>query len=184
MNRLLFFMIVCLVPVVVFAGDDVIEGGFGLKFGETVDVENMEKIQNEKEGGVRYAYTPEHPYGPLTQYELVVTPKSNRVYKIEAMENFSSMSDCRRELLRLEKVLSKKYKRTGAKVSTRFGDIPKITFGKSSKNIVALCKGVFNSRQLVLTYLDEDLLSEVKMEDSDGEKANEVPTSTHDTSGL
>jgi len=184
MNRLVCLMMVCVLPAIAAAEQESIEGGFGFKFGEAIDVSSLNKLQNEKEGGVRYVFTPEHPYGPLTNYEVIVTPKSHRVYKIEAMENFGSMSDCRKELLRLEKVLSRKYMRTGGQVSSRFGDIPKITFGKTSKNIVALCKGVFNSRKLVLTYLDEDLLSEVKIEDSDENKADESYSLEQDTSGL
>jgi len=184
MNKLLVLIMACIVPATVMAAQDEIDGGFGLKFGEIVDVAKLEKLNNEKSGGLRYAFTPEHPYGPLTQYEVVVTPKSNKVFKIEASEQFGSMGDCRRELQRLEKVLSRKYQRTGARMSMRFGDIPKITYGKTSKNIMALCKGVFNNRRLVLTYVDDDLLSEMKTKNLDVKEENEARSSAPDTSGL
>ena len=184
MNKLLVLIMACIVPVTVMAAQDEVDGGFGLKFGEVVDVTKLEKLNNEKSDGLRYAFTPEHPYGPLTQYEVVVIPKSNKVFKIEASEQFGSMGECRRELQRLEKVLSRKYQRTSARMSTRFGDIPKITYGKTSKNIMALCKGVFNNRQLVLTYIDSDLLSEMKMEGSSAKEKNKVQKTAPDTSGL
>lgn len=164
-----------------------IDGAFGLKLGEKLDVAELEKLGTERDGGIIYGFKPSNPYRTLTNYSVFVTPVSNRVYHISASGKFGSMKDCREELMRLESALAKKYTKISGEISSRFGDIPKITFGTSTRKIEALCKGAFNRRELVLRYIDKTLSKEASKEETALSNRNENPQSSsqyYDEAGL
>lgn len=164
------------------AGEEAVDGAFGLKFGQTLDVSSMEQLATEKNGGIEYRFMPDNPYRPLSDYSVFVTPGTLRVYKIAGTGHFKSMQSCRSELSRLEKVLENKYVKTSRGISERFGDIPTITFGKGDGKIKAVCEGVFNSRELVLVYLDEGLQEQVAQEKA--ASTSDQQKGLTDTSGL
>ena len=181
---LLILIVIVTLSSPALADDEPVTGAFGLSFGQVLDDSHLEQIATEKNGGVEYRYSPDHPYQPLSDYSVFVTPVSRRVYKIQAVGNFHSMKSCRRELSRLESVLDKKYEKTSHEISERFGDIPEIRFGKSGGKIRATCEGMFNSRKLVLVYTDTELQNEVAAEKEASQSPSKGQAGGSDTSGL
>ena len=178
----LFFIVMLSSPV--WADDEPVTGAFGLSFGQVLDSSQLEQIATEKNGGIEYRFTPDHPYQPLSEYSVFVTPTSRRVYKIQAAGNFRSMKSCRRELSQLESVLDRKYDKTSGEISERFGDIPEIRFGKSTGKIRATCEGMFNDRKLVLVYTDSALQDKVAEEKAASRSPTAGQAGGSDTSGL
>lgn len=158
-----------------------IEGAFGLRFGQVLAIAEGAAAEVADDGGLRLPHNPEHPYGPLTEYTVTVTPKDHRVFRIRAVGHFSSMRACRRELRKLEEVLKDKYVKTSGKISERFGDLPEVRFGESSRKIYAHCEGGILDKRLVLTYVDEALAGEVRAGSGSGAGSGDGP---RDTSGL
>lgn len=179
-------LIVCAGPVPAVSGNRTIEGAFGIHFSDPIDVTGLEKLRADKNGGLRYRFKPAKPYGPLSDYSVFVTPSTLRVYQVTAIGHYGSMVDCKTELARLEKILSDKYPQTMSKIKGRFGDIPKIAYGVAGRVIEATCEGVFNRRELIVTYMDESLKDEAAREAerlASQQDADEIIES-EDTSGL
>lgn len=160
------------------AGQAEVEGAFGLEFGQVLDIAGRPDAEVD-DGGLRFPHHPEHPYDPLSDYTVTITPESRRVYMIRAVGHFSSLRRCREELITLEEVLEKKYVKTSGKISEHFGDMPEIRFGVSPRKIYGHCEGGILNKRLVLTYIDEALAEaarrEARRESTDGDP---------DTSGL
>ena len=181
---ILFFLIVFIPSLPALAGSEAVTGAFGLSFGQVLDSSQREQLGTEKNGGIEYRFTPDHPYQPLNEYSVFVTPGSRRVYKIQGVGNFHSMKSCRQSLSDLEAVLEEKYEKTSHKITERFGDIPEISFGKSSGKIHATCEGIFNNRKLVLIYVDKALQEQVKEEKAAILSPSKGQAAGSDTSGL
>jgi hypothetical protein len=182
MKTITILILILLMPLPLYAEEGAIAGAFGLKFGERLDVEKLEKLEASAYGD-GYAISPEKPYKPLHEYVAFVTLHSNKVFKIVGKGKFKSMKACREELLLLEDALSKKYIKTSGKVSDKFGDIPKIAFGKTERRITGMCVGGFFGKELVLTYLDRELEKQGKAEINKKEQSIKT-TNDRDTTGL
>lgn len=158
------FAVLMLLASPVEAARGEVEGAFGLEFGQVLDVTGRPAPEVDDDGGLRFVHRPEHPYGPLSEYTVTVTPESHKVYMIQAVGHFSSMRRCREELITLEGVLEKRYVKTSDEVSERFGDIPEIRFGETSRKIYGFCGGGILDKRLVLSYVDKSLAEEARRE--------------------
>lgn len=179
--RTAFAVLMFLAPAAETAAGEPVEGAFGLEFGQVLDITGRPAPEVDDDGGLRFALRPEHPYGPLSEYTVTVTPESHKVYMIQGIGHFSSMRRCREELITLEGVLEKKYVKTSGEVSERFGDIPEIRFGKTSGKIYGFCGGGILNKRLVLSYIDQSLVDEARRESRRGGK---VEQGGRDTGGL
>lgn len=160
------------------AGQAEVEGAFGLEFGQVLDIAGRPEAEVD-DGGLRFPHHPENPYDPLSEYTVTVTPESRRVYMIRAVGHFSSLRRCREELITLAGILEKKYVKTSGKISERFGDMPEIRFGETSRKIYGHCEGGILNKRLVLTYIDESLAAAARRE-----ARRENTDRDRDTSGL
>jgi hypothetical protein len=163
-------------------------GAFGFEFGQAVDAAGLHPLGIEPKGGVRYGFIPENPYVSLTEYELMLTPRSLRVYRITARGTFKSMERCREELVQLEKALERKYVKTSGRIKKDFGEIAEIRFGTSARTIRGVCTGAILKKTLTLTYTDEDLLQAAQDEaaaaEGDAAQGAETGGMGRDESGL
>lgn len=180
-RRAVLLLITLSAPLPAAAGSGEIEGAFGLRFGQVLDMSGHPEPDVVATGGLRVAYRPENPYAPLSDYTVTVTPETHRVYEVRGLGQFKSMRRCREELVTLEGVLEKKYVKTSDKVSERFGDIPEIRFGESSRKIHGQCVGGILNKRLVLIYIDEALSEEARRE---ARRAAAGARGQRDTSGL
>lgn len=185
-KRIVLLLCAYWVSAPVWADDKTIVGAFGINFEDVIKVEDLKKIRTEKNGGMRYRFEPSQPYAPLTEYSVSVTPLTKRAYQVTAIGKYGSMKDCKVELIRLEKVLSKKYKLTTNKINGRFGDVPRIAYAESDRFITAACEGVFNRRELIVIYADKLLTKEAGREDDQllRQRESEMAMEREDTSGL
>ncbi|HHH36663.1 MAG TPA: hypothetical protein ENK48_07530 [Gammaproteobacteria bacterium] len=167
-------------PLVAMAAD-AIEGAFGIRLGEPLDVSGLKRIEtaSHDEGGEVYAFTPEHPYPPLDEYTVVVGPVSHRVYSIRAVGTVKNRTVCREELANLERVLSRKYGRKNPDPAARMTGASRISFGRGARRITASCAGLVLNYKLQLVYYDKAVAAEEKQARPAGKA-----TRDRDTSGL
>jgi hypothetical protein len=179
-------LVLCALPA--SAEQAEVAGAFGFEFGQAVETAELKPLGIEAKGGVRYGFIPANPYAPLTEYELVLTPRSLRVFRITARGTFSSMQRCREELVRLEQALERKYVKTSGKIAMAFGEQPEIAFGRSARKIYGVCTGAILKKTLTLTYTDEDLVQAARDEGGpaggDARQAMEAGGAGRDESGL
>lgn len=165
-----------------------VTGAFGFEFGQVVDPAQLKPLGIEPKGGLRYGFIPANPYVSLTEYELTLTPRSQRVYRITAQGTFKSMERCREELTQLEKALERKYVKTSGRITKDFGERPEIKFGRSARKINGTCIGAILRKTLTLTYIDEELMQTARDEAAaaEGEAAQgaEAGGTGRDESGL
>ena len=157
----LFFVLLAF-PILLFAGDEKIEGGFGIMLGEQTSKEDLPGALDLEESDGNddetvYQFIPVHPYKPLTEYSVFVAPYSGKVYQIQATGVFKKKSKCVKELGKLEKILSGKYGDKNIDSSLRFTKLDRIDYGKGARRIYAGCMGYFSRHTLKLTYVDNDL---------------------------
>ncbi len=167
-TAMLFFLLLAF-PMLSLAGSEKIEEGFGIKLGQEIRDENlpeglnMERV-DENDGEVIYSFIPEHPYGPLTEYLVFVTPASDRVYQIQALGHFKRRDNCVEELDILEKLLARKYGEKNYDASLQFTDLDVINFGDRKRKIIVKCSGFFSKHKLKLIYLDKELMKVARKE--------------------
>ncbi len=179
MKRRTMVALLLALPLVAVAGN-AIEGAFGIRLGEPLDVSGMKRLEAEERGekGEVYAFTPDHPYPPLDEYTVVVGPVTKRVYSIRAEGSVKNRTVCREELARLEKVLGRKYGSRHRNPAVRMADASQISFGEGARRITASCSGLVLNYKLRLVYHDKEVAAEKKAHEQ--EKAAE----SRDTSGL
>ncbi|MFQ5470644.1 MAG: hypothetical protein ACE5EH_10110 [Gammaproteobacteria bacterium] len=153
----------CLYPVNTLA-EQPVEGAFGILFGEKLDVSDLEQLDFDDKYGPEYAFTPSSPYKPLTKYSVFVSPISNQVYKIKATGQLKTKKKCLAELELLEQLLSRKYYKTSQKISKKFGDIPRISFGRLPRKAEGTCTSTIFKVTLTIRYYDKDLEKQARLE--------------------
>lgn len=186
----LYFLLLAF-PILSLAGGGKVEGGFGIKLGQEIREENlpeglnMERV-DDNDGEVIYSFVPEHPYGPLTEYLVFVTPLSDRVYQIQARGHFKKRENCVQELNALEKVLTGKYGKKNHDASVRFTDLDIINFGDRKRKIIVKCSGFFTKHKLQLLYVDKGLMKTAKKEAKRpaGRSADAAQADERDAQGL
>ena len=186
----LFFLLLAF-PLAAVAGSEKIESGFGFDLGQKIDEDNlpqdlaMERLQ-ENSDEVVYSFMPEHPYEPLTEYFIYVTPRSGRVYQIEAVGNFKKRESCVEELELLGDILTRKYGKKNHDASVRFTDLDVISFGGQKRRIIVKCTGYFTKHKLKLIYVDRELMKVAKQETRapNGSGMDEASTAGRDAQGL
>ncbi|MEX0732783.1 MAG: hypothetical protein WED00_00675 [Aquisalimonadaceae bacterium] len=169
-SAIIGFSLVCTAPSAVLAVDD-IRGAFGMKLGDALsdgDSRITEPAHSSRDAGLRYTFVPEHPFGALNQYYVLVTPTTGKIYRIVAEGTFQSASSCEGELLALQEALEGRYGPSDdnigdAMVGSMTG-IEVIRFGQSPRRIIATCVGVMREHRATLTYIDDDLESRAKVE--------------------
>lgn len=166
-----------LVPFAVTAETSAIEGGFGIKLGDKLDISTLQVKPGSDHARGEYLFTPENPYEALTEYSVFVSPQGT-VYQIQAIGGFRSGDACRAELARLEQALTKKYGPPMDDRRAKITGISRITFDDEPRRVVASCNG-FIKYQLKLTYSDSTLEDTVEK----SEERPEIPKK-RDTSGL
>ena len=157
LNIALLSSVLLAYSLVVVAGEEAIEGAFGLKLGQKKSTITAMLVSDKKLSDANdYKFRPTHPYEPLSDYAVFITPNSGQVYKIQATGKFTNVHGCKLELGRLEQVLTHKYGQKNFDPSRRFTKSSKITFGQGRRRIYATCTGLF-ARRLELTYVDKKL---------------------------
>ncbi len=189
MRTAVLFFVLLAFPILLFAGDEKIEGGFGIILGEQASKEDLpgamdlEELDSNGDETV-YQFIPEHPYQPLTEYSVSVTPYSKKVYQIQATGLFKKKVKCVKELGKLEKILSEKYGDKNIDSSLRFTKLNRINYGKGARRIYAGCMGYFNNHTLKLTYVDQDLRKAGMNEKPAKVELGTADTEARDASGL
>lgn len=153
-------LLLLLLPAVVYAADSVIKEAFGIKLGEPLDVTGLELLSDDKtdtDGGEVYVFVPDHPYAPLNEYSVVVSPRTKTVYSVRAVGIVKNGSTCKAEMEKLAKVLTKKYGRRKPDPAAKFSGAPRVIFGSGSRRITVSCSGILFNYKLKLVYKDKSV---------------------------
>jgi len=155
-----------------------VEGGFGYKFKEKIDTSKLDFLGKTKEGGEKFKFTPNKPYGNLTKYHVYTTPTSKSIYKIEAIGSFQTKGDCTKELSALELALEGKYGAKNKDVAAAISRVPMIRLGGNGKRIVGICMTFVKPYKLTLAYMDDSETETAKREQA------VITNKSRDTGGL
>lgn len=150
---------------------DAIKGAFGMTLGEVLSKKDSRATATERfsgDAGLRYTFTPDHPFGALDEYRILVTPQTLVIYRIAAEGKFPSAARCEEELLALQEALERKYDAfddnvTDAMVNSLTG-VKVIRFGHTPRRIVGTCVGIMGEHTLSLSYIADDLERRAKAE--------------------
>lgn len=149
-----------------YSYSDNLKGAFGVEFGEKVSDEKhgFERVlKYSLSAGHRYLFDPEDPYGKFEEYSVMVTPESNRVFKIRAEADFQHRSDCESELVAVKHSLEKKYGKWEDDIGgvhfhdSYIGDGNALDVTRNERIIHASCFEYRDELRLDLIYEDEDL---------------------------
>ena len=169
MRAVALYFLLLVFPFAVLAENEKIEGGFGIDLGQKIEEKNLPQDLamarlDENNDEVIYSFTPQHPYEPLSEYRVYVTPRSGRVYRIEAEGYFRKRESCVEELELLEDILTRKYGKKNHDAGVRFTDLDVINFGGKNRKIIVKCSGYFTKHKLKLSYVDRNLMKDAKQE--------------------
>ncbi|MFQ5487579.1 MAG: hypothetical protein ACE5ET_03915 [Gammaproteobacteria bacterium] len=142
------------------AAEMVIKEAFGISLGEPLDVTALELQaldEKDRKGGEAYVFVPQHPYEPLNEYTVVVTPLTKTVYSIQAVGTFKNRTACKAEMGQLEQLLARKYGRRNADPAAKFTGSSRIVFGSGPRKITVSCSGIFTHYKLKLIYQDKSI---------------------------
>lgn len=104
---LMSFLLV--LPVV---GADKIEGAFGLKLGDVFSPTGIEGEAKQSVSDNRYQFTPEKPNKVFSEYFVVVTPTTHRIYRIIAIARWPDGNEGYKVSEAIAALLNRKYGET------------------------------------------------------------------------
>lgn len=99
-------MIVLIIPLHAQAQ---IEGGFGLKLGDVLDVDSDELEAVKGSDNAVYRVKPPKPLPGFDVYQVYVTPLTHKIYQIRAFRHFKIVHGAKNEYTMLRKLLENKY---------------------------------------------------------------------------
>lgn len=108
MKQVLF---VLLFTAVSFAAEPIekIKGAFGIELGQSFDPEKAIGTSQLTDGTPMYQFAPVNPYRAFSQYFVMLTPKSNKVYAIWGVGAAENTAAGKKEQAVLMSILAKKY---------------------------------------------------------------------------
>ncbi|KAF0193202.1 MAG: hypothetical protein FD165_305 [Gammaproteobacteria bacterium] len=180
MKAIAFFAFLAVSVAQAGAALDVIDGAFGLTLGNVPDMTKLQKRPNSNDADDQYAFVPENPYGPLTEYTTFLVSDHGPVYQIQAVGGFDSGKSCRTELDTLVGILTEKYGQPNRDLGSKLAGISRVSFNKGSRIITVGCTGVFGNHKLKLIYVDDALAKDA------GRKSKAAPDAVEkrDSTGL
>ncbi len=157
---------------------DAIDGAFGLTLGNAPDMTKLQKRPNSNDADDQYAFVPENPYGPLTEYTTFLVSDHGPVYRIQAIGGFDSGKSCRTALDTLVGILTEKYGQPNRDLGSKLAGIARVSFNKGSRMITVGCTGVFGNHKLKLIYVDDALAKDAGRKNQSAPDAAEERDST------
>ena len=147
MNKLHYILIITLLAFSnsAIALLDDIEGAFGIKFGEMLDVKHKAKCKI-KTVVEECEVIPPKPYSSFTSYQVVLTPHTNKVFRILGNRYMNDFSLCIHEAETIIGILKKKHAIKMRKNGTNLlSDTPRTTWDSFKDNKTLLDKGILIS---------------------------------------
>ena len=142
--------------------EDKIEGAFGKKLGATFSASDSIGKGALTDGTTMYRFQPESPFRSLTEYYVLTTPSTNRIYCIWAQGPTENTASAKKEQAVLMELLQQKYgqaQRPGA--FDAMTDLKQISQG--SRYIVTKVTG-FVKPMLEVRYYDSELSKAAEQE--------------------
>ena len=95
-NVVILFLLLAL-PSLGLAVEAKVTGAFGFKFGETCDERKVLYVGKSENGSLYYTVTPKNTFRSLNTYVLAMTPKTKKIYAVNAFGLFNDAESCKRE---------------------------------------------------------------------------------------
>lgn len=141
------------------------DGAFGKTLGDVFKTPKYPARQAD-DGQPLYAFKPKHPYEGLSNYYVLTTPVTRRIYEIWATGAFPSLPSCHRELETVHKILILRHSRNGGVTPMPDGGVRIVVMPRMT--ILAFCEADDRGRAtLFLQYRDNLLGEEAKSEAAD-----------------
>ena len=168
-NARLAFLLTALSGIAV--AEEEIAGAFGMELGEQVsesDSRITEVEDSSRDAGLKLAFEPDHPFGALDQYHVLITPKTRKIYRVTAVGSFESASACEGELAVLQEALEERYGATdenvGDTIVSSMSGVDVIRFGSPPQRIVGTCIGSMGEHRVTLSYIHDEIEKRAKAE--------------------
>ena len=181
MKKFILFLILLLSPLIAFAGGKPIKGAFGITLGQKFDPKQAIGKASLTDGTPMYEFKPKKPFRAFTEYYVLITPKTHKVYSIWGIGKVENTQKCEKEQNFILTALERKYgikppdNELIASLSSLYG--AKL-LQKDGKTIVIKCTGLTDDYSISISYTDD------KLEKVAEKERIELETENTDTGGL
>ncbi len=156
--RFLFFILVS--TIISFAQE--ITGAFGIKFGSLLKELNVIKASKTTDGDPLYMIDPPIKLKLLTEYYVMVTPISKKIYSVWGIDKKLKEKECITSLEAILKALERKYKTKRKEIFSFFDTNYMISKGKVYVHV--RCSNELTDYTLYVQYYHRDLMEQAKQE--------------------
>lgn len=135
--------------------EEKIQGAFGIQLGQVFDLSSKIGTAELTDGTPMYMFEPKKKFRSLSQYFVMITPKTNKVHTIWAQGDMENNSLCQKEQALVMAILQKKYGKIAKdKPFSVMYDVKEIDQGE--KKVFTKCTG-FSDVNLSIRYKDKKL---------------------------
>lgn len=156
----------------VSAGNQQINGAFGLQLGDEYDTQRTYGKKSKETGLIFYSFSPKKKFRSFTRYAVSLTPITKKILSINALAVFRNSSDCENEMDLISPILAEKY---GEPIKTEDAfDLNNTTVlieqREIGREIVLKCSRLRSNVKLDIFYSDNNLKSLSEQEYKDLER--------------
>ncbi len=181
MKKFILFLILLLSPLIVFAGGKPIKGAFGITLGQKFDPKQAIGKASLTDGTPMYEFKPKKPFRAFTEYYVLITPKTHKVYSIWGIGKVENTQKCEKEQSLIVSILEKKYglKQEEGFTSGMMEALAGLKFlSRGDRNVGVKCSGFIDDYQIEIRYYD------TKLKELAEKERIELETEKIDTEGL
>jgi hypothetical protein len=146
---------------------DEISGAFGIKLGDVVDPASANVVGTTKDGTPQYQFTPVNGLSSLTDYYVLITPETHKIFAVCASGSFDSPELAKNEQAVIMHLLVAKYGPIGEQAPDDIVDNTQHIV-KDSRGVLTMVIG-FTTATLSLQYIDLHLAQVAQSERIDTE---------------
>lgn len=156
--------------------EDPINGAFGVKLGQSFNIQKSIGKGSLTDGTPMYKISPEKKFRTFSDYYVLITPKTNKIYSIWGIGNAGNDPSCKKEQALVMAILQKKYgKKNSEDAFSSIYDIKQINQG--NRSVLTKCSGYVDVT-IDIRYTDSKLEKQAENE------RIEIESDKLDSSGL
>lgn len=156
-NKIVIFLMLAFVLGIASSAEaeDKITGAFGIKLGQVFDPSDAIGKGSLTDGTPMYKFTPKKKFRSFSNYYVLITPKTHKVYAIWGIGNMENDPSCKKEQALVMAILQKKYGKVEKdQLFSSLYDIKQINQG--NRYVLTKCSG-FSDVSLDIRYKDKKL---------------------------
>ena len=147
--------IVALLLSSISISEETIKGAFGIELGSSFDPTSAIGTGSLTDGTPMYKFTPSKSFRSFSDYYVLITPQTNKVYAIWGIGDSENDPSCKKEQALVMAILQKKYgKPESDALTSSLYDIKQIDQG--NRFVLTKCSG-FTDVSLDIRYKDKEL---------------------------